>query len=1109
MNEKQQEVINAIGGPVLVLAGPGTGKTQLISACVEHILQTTDTPAETILCLTFTDNGATNMRNRLTSLIKEAAYQVEINTYHGFSQTIINQNREYFLEQNLDNVIDFITQNNFISEIQAKLPQNNILKNARISDVISTINDLKQSLISPSDLLAVADENKLQIDQLNRKLSSILADFKAMPRSYDKAVGYFEQMRTAIKQIAIKDSFLKKFPPLLQIALTEIDEALTEAGATDKGSTKPLTAWKNKFLEKNDNGEFVFKDNFNDIRLRTLQKIYDEYSQKMTEAGLYDFSDMIIKTIETIEKNPALKYNLQEKYLYILLDEYQDTNRAQSRLIELLTDNPVNEGRPNIMAVGDDDQAIYAFQGALFSNMLDFYNSYRGTTLINLTENYRSHADIIATATKISGQIEDRIATRLKDVVSKELVASNKSITDCEIERIDYPNQLAEYAGVAEKIKELQEAGDDLNEVAVLAPKHKYLEGLTPYLSKLNIPIRYEKSENVLENQGIKLLLAIAKLVSAIANRQYHNDLLFEVLSYPIWKLDTPLLWKLSWQADNNKSWLEFIIESDDFVELKPIVYWLMEFAKITDQISLEANFDYLIGNSELTYKIDGTETAYKSPIREFYENSSPKKLVDFILDVNLLRSNYLNYGLIHKQTKDQPLKQLVELTDAYINAGEKMGRTNSYTESSQAVNLMTAFGAKGLEFTHVFLLETNDNTWGGSRSNSNKISLPVNLQPIRHDRETFDEKARLLFVAITRAKTNLYLMNSLANLNNKPNKRLRFFQEIAMDNGWKTNILPEKFAENKAVAIEVNESQLSNNLFDNYSDWRERHLKDRLEYADILTPKLERYKLSATGFNSYTDLVYNGPRAYFFSRILGFPSSYNIRTHYGTTVHYVLDRLQNSEQPISSNLAIDLFRKKLESLNLTEADFNELMERATISLPSFIEAREEIFQNKDISVQTEESYYSRHVVIGEARVNGTIDRLEIDKKNKAVTIVDFKTGKSIPTLDKSNSSLYQNLKQLYFYRLMLIASKRFEGYKINQWRLEFVDPDKTGKINYLSGEFDEGESQRIYDLIQVIWQKTMTLDFTEPEFSSGQRPGLTQIKQFEKYLLENDAQQA
>ena len=1105
-NHEQKAAIENIDGPMLVLAGPGTGKTQLLSARVAHILQNTDTLPSSILCLTYTDSGAQAMRDRLTSFIKEDAYQVEINTYHGFSQTIIAQNRDYFVDQHLEKVADDITRYSFVSELQNELPTNSILKNIDPRDILSTISNLKQALISPEKLLAVADENKSQIDQVNQEIRSLWHDFNKMPTKLEAALSYFAPLLEIIQTVQISKSCLPDFPPLLQILSTKLEAAITEAEASDKGKTKPLTTWKNQFLDKNSDGEWEIKDNFNDIRLRTLQQIYAHYNQKMLAAGLYDFDDMIIKTIETIEQNPDLKFNLQEKYLYILLDEYQDTNQAQSRLIELLTDNPVNEGRPNIMAVGDDDQAIYAFQGALFSNMLDFFHRYRDTKLINLTQNYRSHQDVLSAAAKVATQIDERLAGSIEGV-NKTITASNPKITNCQIDRLDFPNALAEYSFVATKIAELAAKGEDLNEIAVLSPKHKYLAALAPYLSSQNIALRYEKSEDILQSPGIKTLLGLAKLVNAIAKRLPHNDLLFQVLSYEIWGLDTPTVWQLSWQVEREQSWLDFILQNDDFTELRPIVYWLLEFAKIAPKISLEACFDYLIGNSPLTYQIANKKQSFTSPIKQFYQKSCPTELVDFALDVSLLREKFLEYASESSDQAETPLEKLLNLTTAYESFGLKMSRANSYNEASSAVNLMTAFSAKGLEFKHVFLLDTNDTVWGKARQAGNRVSLPENLVPIRHDSETLDGKARLLFVAMTRAKTNLYLLNGAAKLDGKTFKRLGFFEEFSQktDKGevWFSQILPAKYAEIKQISATANLTELENNLAGDFSNWQARHLKNTQTFADLLAPKLAKFKLSATAFNAYTNLIYAGPSDYFINNILNFPGSYNLHTIYGICVHYVIEKLQKTGE-ISPTVALKLFNKRLAEFNLPASDTEQLQKRAEHSLPKFITARAEIFTPAaDIEIHSEENYYNSNVVLGKARLTGTIDRLEINKKTKTITIVDFKTGKSFTKLDLNEQKLYHNLKQLYFYKSMLVASKKFPDYRVTGWRLEFVDPDKADQINFLGGEFDSAETERINQLIQAVWQKTMALDFTEPELTGGERANLSHIKKFEQSLLD------
>src|SRR5205085_1601234 len=144
-------------------------------------------------------------------------------------------------------------------------------------------------------------------------------------------------------------------------------------------------------------------------RLVAAAGIYKTYQKKLASQRQYDYDDMILRAIETLQNYPELKYSLAQQYNYIMLDEFQDTNPSQFRLVELLTDHPVHEGRPNVLAVGDDDQAIYAFQGADHTNMATFINHYRDVKTISLEQNYRSWEDLVQTDNNIVDQIESSL----------------------------------------------------------------------------------------------------------------------------------------------------------------------------------------------------------------------------------------------------------------------------------------------------------------------------------------------------------------------------------------------------------------------------------------------------------------------------------------------------------------------------------------------------------------------------------------------------------------------------------------------------------------------------------------------------------------------------
>lgn len=177
LNSKQQAAVSYLEGPLLVLAGPGTGKTQLLSAKVAYILENTDTNPENILCLTFTESGASNMRERLGTMIGNAAHQVNIFTYHAFGANILERYKSYAenFDRNLDAAIDEVMQYKLVREIQHELPSTDILKQANVSDLISTISQAKSARLSAADLRKIAKVNLVDSEQISELASQYFA----------------------------------------------------------------------------------------------------------------------------------------------------------------------------------------------------------------------------------------------------------------------------------------------------------------------------------------------------------------------------------------------------------------------------------------------------------------------------------------------------------------------------------------------------------------------------------------------------------------------------------------------------------------------------------------------------------------------------------------------------------------------------------------------------------------------------------------------------------------------------------------------------------------------------------------------------------------------
>ncbi|HLZ14840.1 MAG TPA: ATP-dependent helicase, partial [Candidatus Saccharimonadales bacterium] len=518
LNAAQRTAVETIDGPVLVIAGPGTGKTQLLGVRVAHILQQTDTLPQNILCLTFTENGAENMRERLTRFIGQAAYDVTISTYHAYGGDLIRRYPELFAETRLESPADELTRRQILRAIVDGLSYKNPLKQLRhhLGDLVSTVSEVKRALLTSEELRALASENSSFLLAANAVVREAFGGLTSLTGGSKKVLPPFAALLEGLAPLVPTSPAHPDLGPLASLALQQLATAVEQAQAS--GKTTPLTKWKNDWLAKDEANQFIFDGELVNRRIEALADVFDAYQAQLAERGLYDFDDMILRAIEALETHPELRYSLQEQYLYILLDEFQDTNAAQLRLVQLLTDNPVHEGRPNVLAVGDDDQAIYAFQGAHYSNMLDFYRMYRDVKVVHLTENYRSHADIITTAEQVSEQIGSRLKTQFTQGKVRLQAANAQLPQRATLERREFLSDVAQYDWISHEIKKLVDAGVPKQDIAVLAPKHKQLEPLVPYLAELGVPVRYEKRENILEAPVVRELLTMSKLVLALAS---------------------------------------------------------------------------------------------------------------------------------------------------------------------------------------------------------------------------------------------------------------------------------------------------------------------------------------------------------------------------------------------------------------------------------------------------------------------------------------------------------------------------------------------------------------------------------------------------------------
>ncbi len=1096
LNAEQKLAVDTIDGPLLVIAGPGTGKTQLLTTRVANILRISDAQPQNILCLTFTESAAYEMRERLINIIGQSAYNITISTYHAFGRELIARFPDYFSEIPDMQAINELRIHGIIKEIVASLPYSNALKKSDyyLRDVISTISDFKRALFEPADIRQIAKLNLSFIDQASLLVKKHL---HSVARIDKKSIPAFGALLKATERLGNKQFAVPGVMSLGHLWQEQLIDAVQIA--KESGKTSPITAWKNSWLARDFDGEFIVQGKDTCQKLLALADIYEYYLDTLKTRGLFDYDDMILRAIEGLKNNAELRYTLQEQYMYILLDEFQDTNAAQLKLVKLLTDNPAYEGKPNILAVGDDDQAIYAFQGADYSHMLTFKNMYKEVRVISLTKNYRSHKDVLHVAHGIAEQIETRLHHHLKEI-NKLLSAENKELPpSSKVSRHEFKSDVAQYGWVANHIAKLVNDGVNPSQIAVLAPQHRYLEPIVPYLRQLKLPVRYDKREDVLEDVHIAQLLHMAELVLSLAANDYQsaNNLWPQVLSYDFWQLPTEQIWKLSWKVnDTHQDWSPLLIADKT---TKPIALF---FARLAHEVSietLETMLDYLVGVNELPGK--AKEPSLRSPFYEYNfgqdaRESSVSSFWSLLSNLTVLRQHLRDHK--NEDKTQLMLADMIEFARAHQDANIKVLNTSPYHEASDAVQVMTAYKAKGMEFEHVFVMASVDEVWGGrARSQTAKIPLPPNLNFVRYGGASSDERLRLLFVAITRAKVGLYLTSYESNFAGRPSTRLQYLSEIEDGDHLLSALLPtdkQRVIRSSTDTPEVTELS---------AYWQARHTKPETiaSLQDLLRPRLDRYQLSPTHLNSFTDIIYGGPEYFFLNTLLRFPKAPTIDGEYGDAMHETLQWIHMAQKDTNTlpslSQVINTFERKLEARRVSPKAAKLLLQRGTESLRAFYGQRKQDFSPGD---EHEFSFRGQGVLVGKAHLNGKIDKLTLDKKTRSITIVDYKTGQSHDKWAANNPNLHKYRHQLYFYKLLVEGSYEFGDYHVADAYLEFVEPNTAGKIVDLHVDFDRAETERLTKLISAIWEHIKALNFPNVDAYSKDIKG---IRAFEDDLIE------
>ena len=965
LNENQLKAVNQLDGPVLVIAGPGTGKTQILAARIGKILLDTDTQAHNILCLTYTEAGAVAMRKRLFEFIGPEAYRVNIYTFHAFCNDIIQENLDYFGKLELD-VLSDLERIDLFRKLVNSFDKDHPLKRFR-GDVYYEIKRLQNLFATmkredwSGEFISDKIDEYIELVKDSEPGSSYYADYKYQKKYKDK----------------------------------------------QPGELKPVFNTLLESLEK----------------LRAAAKEFPAYRKLMQQMNRYDYDDMILWVLEAFKKDEYLLLNYQERFQYVLVDEYQDTSGSQNELIQLLISY---WDTPNIFVVGDDDQSIFRFQGANVQNIEAYHATYAHQLYqVMLTDNYRSSQHILDTARVLIEQNKERVKLQ---GLSKHLLAKNAAYAHSEVKPVirAYGSQFQEFAHVSRQVEELISQGVAPQEIAIIYKEHRSGEELARYFQLKDIAVNTKKKVNILTEPFGKKIINLLRYVAAEKQFPYSGDgLLFELMHYDFYQIDPMDIAKFS---------VEVSLQNHDAKERTSIRRKLYELArKPAAELNTESLKQIQRLSNDLEYWI---KEAANLTLHNLFEKMMVRGgLLAYVLQSAdktwLMQMLTSIFNFLKDESRKKPDLSLVEFV-GLLDSLEEHDLPLSLTQAifnETGVHFLTCHSSKGLEFDYVFLVGANRNVWEEKRKNtSGEYKLPDTVFSSLANTSDLEELRRLFYVAITRARKELLISYVNEDTKGKPQEPTLFIGEIKASTD-----LQEEFVEVPVADLEAffvlqfsADERINPGLIDG-------------PYIDHL---LEKYSLSVTHLNNYLDC----PLKFYFNNLIRVPSGKNDTMTFGSAVHWALNKLfralpDNNQEFHSIERFMDDFKwyMKRNREAFTDEQFTRRLEHGDKILPAYYERYVNEWNKNTLT-----EHKIKQVEIGGIPVKGDLDKIEFD--GKQITIVDYKTGSyenakaKLKPADEKNPLGGDYWRQAVFYRLLVENDPRHD-WEVNAVDFDFVEP--------------------------------------------------------------------
>lgn len=985
LNPAQRRAADQTEGPVLVVAGPGTGKTHVLAARIGKILLDTDARAQNVLCLTFTDAGVAAMRSRLLEMIGPEAHRVPIYTFHAFCNRVIQENLEFFGRADLTPVTD-LERIEIVRQLLDTLPPEHPLREGR-KDPYQFEGQLR-------DLFGTMKKEGWTPGYVHRKTDEYLAGLAAHP-----------------------DFVYQKN---------------TRHGRKGEPKTAQVDAAREKMT-----------------RLKAAADLFPRYLNAMQRRGRYEYEDMILWVLRAFDRHEALLRTYQERFQYFLVDEYQDTNGAQNSLLNRLLDYWPN---PNVFIVGDDDQSIYEFQGARLQNLRDFYEQHRNDLeIILLQENYRSPQPLLDAARTLIEHNDLRAVRALGEPFGKILRAQSAAGPAPEIRVFD--NRLGELSSTVEQIDQLLQNGVPGREIAVLYARHRQAARWMTLLEKKGIAYATRRPVNLLDLPVIDQFRTLLRYLNDEARRPFSGDhRLFRLLHAAWWGLQPLDLARVAATPAT----------APMFFREKLAAPQLLDSLQLTDFQLL-----YTSAQKLETWIADLANLPLPALIERLYNQSG-------LLAWALARPDkawwlqvlgtFLDFVTAEAERDPRcTLDRLLHLLDSMDDNRLPLALQQE-VRAADAVSLLTAHAAKGLEFRHVFMIDCTAEAWepGARGGFAGRFALPDTLT-LSGEEDAMEARRRLFYVAATRARQSLTISYARRGADGKPLRQARFVDETG---------LPKTEAEPSADTMLDAQAELLLDPVRPVVTLPETVLIDELT---------ANFTLSITALNRYLRC----PLAFYYEDILKAPGAMHEAAAFGEAMHETLKQFFLKMKNGRPGALPD----EDQLVRFFEVEMDR--RRGFFSEPAFAQRRAlgrgwlRRYFAEQMAAWTRRAVVERRIERAEldgVPLTGVLDKIEW-LHNGTIRVVDYKTG--APDAGKTAPPSEQQplggefWRQLAFYKILLERARLYAE-PVGSAAVAWLEPDRKGGFPVVELRFSGEDMQWMENLIRDTYAKIQARAFTE-----------------------------